>query len=180
MEPVDDILIPRPKSNTRRFRTRHVLRMLAVVIMLVAMGYAGACLKLDVFGTRTQRLHDLIGISPTFILGLCLWWYAGREGAELNRPLFQTREEKAAQNAMNASRGLWLSLSILAGAFGMVSVIYGATMELHGQTLRRVLPILAQIKTPNRTLLIIGALLLVLSCVAWSLSRSGNAAKESS
>jgi hypothetical protein len=169
MEPTDDILLPQPKPNPRRFRNRHILRTLAVVLVIVSLGYGEACLRMDLLAPRSQRLSDLLGVAPVFFFGLCLWWYGGRALPELNAPMFPSA--RAGDTTLGWQRGLWLVLSLAGGFVGLCAVTYGATLAWHGREIKAFFWVPSPMEFWSRVFLLGGALLLVLAGVALSLAR---------
>jgi hypothetical protein len=175
MEPIDDILIPRPKQGPRRLRTRHLVRALALALILGALLYGRASYYMDANGTHAQRVSDLLGSGAAVFFGICLWWYAGRSLKELEQPMFGRGSEDP---QMNSGRGFWITVGSLAGFIGMAAVTFGATLALRGDDLMTAFPALKEMHLSSSPILIIGALLVVLSGIALALANRRKPASD--
>lgn len=175
MEPIDDILIPPPpsKPDARRLRSRHLLRILAFVIMVAALLYAGKVLKMNINDTPERRRSEVLGVCPLFLFGLVLWWYAGRKVDELDRPLFSRSGEADADVRLGVRSQFLVGTSVIAAFTGLCSVIFGAILAWQPAALAPVFPGLAAVPLRPRPFLIIGALLIILGAVALGLARNG-------
>ncbi len=129
MEPVDDILIPsaQPKRPTRRVTSKHVLRVLALILMAAALAYAGKVLKLDSERLVTHSKEDVLAVAPIFLFGVILWWYAGRKVDELSRPLFRAASDPATEARVDLRNFFWLGASLMSGVVGFGAIIVGLT-----------------------------------------------------
>jgi len=175
MEPIDDILIPRApaKSAARGWRSRHILRLLAFLIILAALCYAGKLLRTDVVSSRGQKISELLGLAPLFAFGLVLWWYAGRNVEELSRPLFGGAEAGNADLRLGARSPFLAGISVLAAFTGLCSLSFGVILALKREMIEQVFPALQQVPLSPRPFLIIGGLLVILAGVALGLARNG-------
>jgi hypothetical protein len=175
MEPIDDILIPPTpaKPEARRLRARHVLRVLAFIIVVAALLYAGKLLKFNADDTATQRWAAVTGVAPLFFFGLVLWWYAGRKVEELDRPLFRRPAENDTDARFGSSNQFLAGASVVATFTGLCSVIFGGILAWRPGALAPVSPGLAEIPLQPRPFLLLGAMLIVLGAVALGLARNG-------
>ncbi|HVU37001.1 MAG TPA: hypothetical protein VHC95_01565 [Opitutales bacterium] len=142
MEPADDIPPSATPAQPRptRFTSRHVLRMLAAVLLVSATIYTIKVWKLDGQLLTTHRQQDLLAISPVFLFGAILWWYAGRKMDEISRPLFRNRSDSPTDARVDLRNVCWLVLSIVSGFVGMAAIIVGGTFALHGKELHAAMP----------------------------------------
>jgi hypothetical protein len=142
MEPVDDILLPReqPKRQPRRLTSKHILRVLAVILMAAALAYLGKVLKLDSERLVSHSRDDLQAVAPIFLFGALLWWYAGRSG-ELTRPLFRSPGDPATEPRVDWCNFFLLGASLVCGVLGLGTVIVGLTFLRYGTDLRKAMPV---------------------------------------
>jgi hypothetical protein len=167
MEPIDDILIPRPKQQPRRLRTRHLVRALALILIVGSALYGRAAYYMDAFAPHAQRMSDLFGAGAAVFFGICLWWYAGRPLKELEQPMFGRGSEDP---QMTVGRGFWIMAGSVAGFIGMAAVTFGATLALRPEDLKNAFPSLKAMNLSSSPILIIGTLLIVLAGVALALA----------
>jgi len=175
MEPIDDVLIPPAptKPENRRFRARHVLRVLAFVIVVAALLYAGKLLKFNAGDSPARRWSEVMGVAPLFFFGLVLWWYGGRNVAELDRPLFRRSADNDPTLRQNIRSQFLAGSSAIAVFIGLCSMTFGAILGWRPDALAPVFPALAQIPLQPRPFLAIGALLIIVGVVALGLARNG-------
>ncbi len=183
MEPVDDILIPQaePKRSTQRLTSKHVLRALAVILMVASLAYMGKVLKIDGEKLVSNRKEDMLAIAPFFLFGVLLWWYAGRRVDELARPLFRDKSDAPSAVRVDMRTILWLTTSLVSGLAGFSAVIIGVvfsryaadlkkTMPVFFDKLERGLPQVQQLEAKPMPLIITGVALIVVSLVAVALA----------
>lgn len=144
MEPVDDILIPQPKRPASRLASKHVLRVLAVILMAAALAYMGKVLNLDSEKLVSHSQEDLLAIAPIFLFGVLLWWFAGRKVDELSRPLFRGKQDAPTDTRVDVRNIFWLGASLLSGLVGMGAIIIGTTFLRYGSDLKRAMPVFFQ------------------------------------
>lgn len=175
MEPIDDILIPPAprKSDARRLRARHFLRILAFIIVVAALLYAGKLMKFHLNDPPAQQRADLLSVAPLFLFGVVLWWYAGRKVDELDRPLLGDPAADTTDVRLGARSQFLASVSVIALFTGLCSMIFGGILAWRPAALKPVIPALAQIPLSGRPFLAIGALLVILGLVALGLARDG-------
>jgi len=182
MEPKDDILIPpAPPSASRRLRTKHILRVLSVLIIAAALAYAGRVLNIDRMATPAHRRADLLPVVPILLFGILMWWYAGRKLDELSRPLFRSKSDSAEDVRMDLRNVFWLGASLVSGFVGLTAVIIGCVFVQHGEQLRKALPdffanlekrlpALRHLEVSPSPMIITGVLLVVLAGVTLGLA----------
>ncbi len=175
MEPIDDILIPQasPKTRTGVMRTRHFLRLLAILIVVAGLIYAGKLLRGDVVSSHAQRMADLLGVLPMLAFGVVLWWFAGRNVAEMSNPLFNDGTKEGAALRLGARNSFLAGVSVVAIFTGICTFVFGAILALKREALDHVFPSLAQVSFAPRPFLVIGGILVVLGGLALGLARNG-------
>ncbi len=182
MEPKDDILIPptAPRSS-RRMRSKHILRILAVLMMAAALGYADKILHLYGVATAAHRRAELLPAISIFLFGILLWWYAGRKLDEFSRPLFRNKNDAVADMRVDLRNVFWLGASLVSGFVGLSAVIIGWVFVRHGEQLRKVLPSffanlekrlppVRQLEVAPEPLILTGVFLVVLAGVTLALA----------
>jgi len=163
MELKDDILIPSEPS--RRLSSKHILRVLAVLLVAAALAYADKILKLDSAATVARRRADVLPVIPIFLFGILLWWYAGRK-----------------MDRLELRNVFWLSTSLISGFVGLSAVTIGWIFLRYGEQLHRKLPsffedlenrlpTLRHLEASPGPLIATGILLVVLAGVALALAK---------
>ena len=175
MEPIDDILIPRasPPASERGWRARHFLRLLAVLIVVAGLVYAGKLLRADVISSPAQRTANMLGLLPLLAFGGVLWWYAGRPVEELSRPLFGGGAAGTADLRLGARNSFLAAMSVVAIFTGLCTFVFGAILALKREALVHAFPSLDLLQVAPRPFLIIGGILVGLGGLALGLARNG-------
>ncbi len=175
MEPNSDILTPpasRP-TEARGMRARHILRLLAVLIVAAALLYAGKLLRADVVSSRAQKTADLLEILPLMAFGVVLWWYSGRNVEELSSPLFRGGAAGGGDLRLGARNAFLAGTSVIAIFTGLCTAVFGAILAVKRDLLERAFPALEHVSLAPRPFLIIGGILVVLGGLALGLARNG-------
>ncbi len=170
MEPVDDILIPPSARESNRFRTRHVMRMMAFILMAVAAVCGNEVYRGDLVASAAQRTTDMMGVGLVFFFGALLWWFGGRKIGEMDRPIFRSSKDAPTDLRIDRRNIFWVAASLLAGFIGLTSLTFGATLALRGKILMAAYPFLRQLNLSPKPLIVIGGLLVLLSVAALALA----------
>ncbi len=143
MEPVDDILLPPPPApapSQKRLRSRHILRVLAVLLVGVAVYYCMKMVAIERASLNQHRLRDALSIAPVFLFAGLLWWYAGRRVDELSRPLFRGKGDASTDVRVDFRNVVWLVTSFVSGFVGLTAITIGAVFATHINDLKKVMP----------------------------------------
>lgn len=140
MESADHHLPSATPLPPSRFTSRHVLRVLAAVLLVSATIYSVKIWKLDGQQLNSHRKQDLLAISPVFLFGAILWWYASRKIDEIARPIFRNKSDSAADPRVDLRNVCWLAASMVSGFVGLAAIVVGGTFALHGNDLRKAMP----------------------------------------
>jgi len=154
-------------------RARHILRLLAILIVAAALFYAGKILRADVISSHAQKTADLLGVLPLLAFGVVLWWYSGRNVGELSNPLFRSRTAGEDEMRMGARNAFLAGTSVIAIFAGLCTMVFGAILAVKRDLLERAFPALEQVSLAPRSFLIFGGILVVLGGLALGLARNG-------